>query len=86
MKYHFEPAELQLLSRAFEAAWHEIESEACAADRNAIRDHIGRAVVTLAMDGKLDETRLASYAAYQGRRFMGRVVASISVHLDCAKS
>jgi hypothetical protein len=32
---------------------------------------MGRALIHLAMDGDMDEVRLATYAAYHGRIFMG---------------
>ena len=79
MRYHFDPDELQILRRAFDAAWQTLEKEAGTTNLAALRDHVGCAIVHFAANGRLEEARLASLAAYQGRRFMGRSVASISV-------
>lgn len=86
MKHHFDPTEIRTLCNAFEKAWRALETETAAADCAAVREHVGRAIVHRALSGNLDEARLASYAAYQGRRFMGRRVASITIRRDCSDS
>ncbi|RTL65611.1 MAG: hypothetical protein EKK41_19940 [Hyphomicrobiales bacterium] len=70
MRDHFGPEDVRTLYRAFDLAWTALGDD-ISGDRDALRDHIGRAVIHLAKDGHMDEIRLATYAAYQGRSFMG---------------
>lgn len=70
MKDHFGPEDMRTLFRAFDLAWTAL-GEDISGDQDALRDHMGRALIHLAMDGDMDEVRLATYAAYQGRIFMG---------------
>lgn len=85
MKHHFDPGEVQALCKAFDVAWRAVEKEATTSNCEAIRDHMGRAIVRMAMSGKMNERRLASYGAYSARLFLGRRVGSITLPCDTAR-
>lgn len=70
MRKQFSPDELEGLYDAFDIAWASVENRTSSANRDAVRDSIGCAIMGLADVGHRDLDQLANYGAYQGRSFL----------------
>ena len=66
----FSPQCMKQLLVAFDAAWETLKDTTNAADRENVREAIGKAIVGLAKTGYRDLGHLANYGAYQGRSFI----------------
>ena len=63
--HSFDPATLEVLYRAFDAAWKAVAPQTPAADHARVRDAIAGAVVALAQSGQLAPGVLEVYAREQ---------------------
>ena len=66
----FTPRAMKQLFGAFDAAWDSLKDSTDVADRENVREAIGKAIVGLAKIGYRDPDHLANYGAYQGRLFI----------------
>jgi hypothetical protein len=63
------PQAMKQVHRAFDAAWATLKNTTTAADREHVREAIGKAIVGLAKTGYRNADHLANYGAYHGRLF-----------------
>ena len=61
----FDPETLQVLYRAFDAAWRVVSQQTPVADHARVRDAIAQAVVALAQSGQLAPNVIEVYAREQ---------------------
>jgi hypothetical protein len=63
----FGPTKLSVMRGAFDDAMCALGDDTSEANRETLRDAVGKAVVDLAMAGRSERAQLANYAVYQGR-------------------
>ena len=66
----FDPAALKQLYGAFDAAWDGVKDSTSAADRDRVREVMGKAIFGLARHGYRNADHLARLAAYRGKVFI----------------
>jgi hypothetical protein len=66
----FDPVALRQLDGAFDAAWDSIKDKTSDADRENVREVVGKAIFGLARHGYRNADHLATYGAYRGRLFI----------------
>lgn len=66
----FDPAALKQLYVAFDTAWDSIRDSTSEADRESVRNAVGKAIFGLARHGYRNAEHLATYGAYRGRLFI----------------
>ena len=66
----FDPAPLKQLYGAFDTAWDNIKDSTSEADRDSVRDVVGKAIIGLARCGYKNADHLATYGAYRGKAFL----------------
>lgn len=66
----FDPAALKQLYGAFDAAWDSIRDATSDADREGVRDAMGKNIIELARHGFTNADHLAKVAAYRGKVFL----------------
>ena len=66
----FDPAALEELYGAFDAAWDTLKDLTSEADRDSVRNVMGKAIFGLARHGYTNADHLATLAAYRGRVFI----------------
>ena len=65
----FDPVALKQLYGAFDTAWDNIKDSTDEADRDSVREVVGKAIFGLARHGYSNTTRLAHYGAYCGQLY-----------------
>jgi len=66
----FDPAALKELYEAFDAAWDTLKDLTSEADRDSVREVIGKTIIGLARHGCTNTDHLATLGAYRGRAFI----------------
>ena len=66
----FDPAALKQLCGAFDTAWDSVKDSTSAADRDGVREVIGKSIFGLARHGYSNSDRLAILAAYRAKVFI----------------
>jgi hypothetical protein len=66
----FDPAALKQLYGAFDTAWDSIKGSTSAADRDGVREVIGKSIFGLAQHGYSNSDHLAILAAYRAKVFI----------------
>jgi hypothetical protein len=66
----FDPAALKQLYGAFDAAWGSMKDLTSEADRDSVRDVMGKAIFGLARHGYSNSAHLATLAAYRAKVFI----------------
>jgi hypothetical protein len=66
----FDPAAMKMLYGAFDAAWDSIKDSTSEADRDSVREVVGKAIFGLARHGYRNVDHLAALAAHRGRVFI----------------
>ena len=66
----FDPAALKQLYGAFDTAWDSIKDSTNAADRDGVREVIGKSIFGLARHGYSNRDHLAILAAYRAKVFI----------------
>ena len=71
MRVHkFDPADLAILSVAFNSAWRTVQKSTCADNRDAVREAIGSAIMGLAGGGVRNPSALANYGRYRATAYL----------------
>lgn len=66
----FDPAALKRLYGAFDAAWDQVKDSTSDADRESVREVLGKTIFSLARHGYSNADHLAAFAAYRGKVFI----------------
>lgn len=66
----FDPTALKQLCGAFDAAWSRMKDTTSDADRDSVRDAIGKSIIGLARHRYTNTDKLAALAAYRGQMFI----------------
>jgi hypothetical protein len=66
----FDPAALKQLHGAFDAAWEAMKDSTSQADRDRVREVMGKAIFGLARHGYCNTKHLATLAAYRAKVFI----------------
>jgi hypothetical protein len=63
----FRPGSLSVIYGAFDDAMRSLGETTTEANRDTVRTAVGKAVIDLAMVGRMERRQLANYAAYRAR-------------------